>query len=129
MVNVCVPALPPIEATIGIKIARATISSIVASKNPITRDARTAVNRLINNQEKRPLETLIALSVIFSSPTPPSNFISSPASSCITSTISSAVITPISLPLISTTGAETRSNLSNSKATISLSKSALIVTK
>ena len=28
-VKVCVPALPPIEATIGIKTARATIASIV----------------------------------------------------------------------------------------------------
>ena len=101
----------------------------MASNIPITTEARTAVSRLTNNQEKRPLETFNILSVIFSSPTPPRNFISSPASSFITSTISSAVITPINLPFLSTTGAETRSNLSNSIATISLSKSELIVTK
>ena len=35
-VNVCVPALPPIDATIGIKIANATIFSILASNRLIT---------------------------------------------------------------------------------------------
>ena len=54
-VNVCVPALPPIEATIGINIASATTFSIDASKKPITIDATTAVNKLTKSHENRDL--------------------------------------------------------------------------
>ena len=50
-VRVCVPAFPPIEATIGIKIASATTFSIDASNNPITIDATTAVKRLTKSHE------------------------------------------------------------------------------
>ena len=52
-VRACVPALPPIEATIGINTARATICSIVASKKEITIDARIAVIKLTKSQLKR----------------------------------------------------------------------------
>ena len=49
-VMVCVPALPPIEATIGISTASATICSIVASNRLITEEARMAVPRLTSSQ-------------------------------------------------------------------------------
>ena len=52
-VRVWVPALPPIEATIGIRIASATIWSMVASNRPITSEASTAVPRLSKSQAKR----------------------------------------------------------------------------
>ena len=52
-VSVWVPALPPIEATMGISTAKATICSIVASNIEITPDARIAVSRLTKSQEKR----------------------------------------------------------------------------
>ena len=48
--NVWVAAFPPIEATIGINIAKATTFSIFPSNNPITCEAITAVNKFINNQ-------------------------------------------------------------------------------
>ena len=47
MVSVWVPAFPPIEATIGIKIAKATISCIVPSNIEITIEASIAVNKFI----------------------------------------------------------------------------------
>ena len=50
-VNVCVPALPPIEATIGINTASATTFSIDAWKKLITIEATTAVNKFKNNKE------------------------------------------------------------------------------
>ena len=50
-VNVCVPALPPIDATIGIKTAKATTFSIEAWKNAITIEAKTAVSQLIKSHE------------------------------------------------------------------------------
>ena len=49
-VKVCVAALPPIEATIGIKIANATTFSIFSSKKPITKEAITAVIKFNVNQ-------------------------------------------------------------------------------
>lgn len=49
-VKACVPAFPPIDATIGIRIARATTCSIVPSNTEITIDARIAVNKFTNNQ-------------------------------------------------------------------------------
>ena len=52
-VMVCVPALPPIDATIGISTASATICSMVASNRLITSEARIAVPRLTNSQVKR----------------------------------------------------------------------------
>ena len=53
-VTVWVPALPPMEATIGISTASATIRSMVASNSPITAEARMAVSRLISSHELRP---------------------------------------------------------------------------
>ena len=45
-VNVCVPALPPIDATIGINIASATTCFKDDSKIAITNEAAIAVNKL-----------------------------------------------------------------------------------
>ena len=53
MVNVCVPAFPPIDATIGIRIANATTCSMAWSKNAITIDARIAVAKLTSSHENR----------------------------------------------------------------------------
>ena len=53
-VTVCVPALPPIEATIGMSTASATMVSSVLSKRPITIEARTAVNRFNKSHPARP---------------------------------------------------------------------------
>ena len=47
---VWVAALPPIEATIGMSTASATICSIEASKSWMTPEARIAVPRLIASQ-------------------------------------------------------------------------------
>ena len=52
-VSVWVPALPPIEATIGIRMARATSDCRVASKRPMTIDAAMAVIRLMPSQKAR----------------------------------------------------------------------------
>ena len=45
------PALAPIEATIGIKIAKATTFSIAASNRPMTIEATTAVIKFTINHE------------------------------------------------------------------------------
>ena len=47
------PALPLIEATIGIRIASATICSIVAPKRPITAAAKNAVTTLTSSHGMR----------------------------------------------------------------------------
>ena len=52
-VTVCVPALPPIDATIGISTASATIFSIAPSNWPITSEAITAVNRFTASHSPR----------------------------------------------------------------------------
>ena len=44
--SVCIPALPPMEATIGIKKAKTTICSIVAPNKLIQYVARKAVKDL-----------------------------------------------------------------------------------
>ena len=43
--KVCMPALPPIDATIGIKNANTTICSIVAPNKLMHHVAKNAVNR------------------------------------------------------------------------------------
>ena len=106
-VTVCVPALPPIEATMGISTASATSRSMVASKSPITAEATTAVSRLINSHEVRPCIVSQRLERTLESPTPASAIRSSSASSSMTSMTSSMVITPISRPCSSVTGALT----------------------
>ncbi len=109
-VRVWVPALPPIEATIGIRTASATSCWMVPSNTPMTIDAAIAVKRLTSNQVKRDrVVSRIALERSSSSPTPARRIMSSSYSSSITSTTSSTVITPTSRPLSSTTGAEIRS--------------------
>ena len=70
--NVCIPALPPIEATIGIRKAKATTFSISAPKILITHDANNAVARLTNNQLNLLLVFTNTVSVISSFPTPAS---------------------------------------------------------
>ena len=49
--RVCIPAFPPIEATIGIKNAKATICSIVAPNLLITHVAKKAVNKFNIDKE------------------------------------------------------------------------------
>ena len=68
--KVCIPAFPPIEATIGIKKAKATICSIEAPNLLITQVAKSAVKRFNNNQLNLLFVLIITLSVISSSPTP-----------------------------------------------------------
>ena len=50
---VCVPALPPILATTGMRIASATSFSIAAPKAAITRLATSAVPRFATSQRTR----------------------------------------------------------------------------
>ena len=57
-----VPALPPMEAAIGIRTARMTSRSIVVWKRPITTEAATAVSRLTRSQENRALPVSSAAS-------------------------------------------------------------------
>ena len=115
---VWVPALPPIEATIGMRMASATICSIVASNSEITQEASTAVSRLMKSQAKRERVVSSTVSLIVSSaPTPPRCSTCSSASSWITSTMSSAISVPMRRPLSSVTAAETRLYLSKRQAT------------
>ena len=52
-ISVCLPAMPPMLATIGISTASATTFSIVASNRPTTFAARNAVARLMPSQTAR----------------------------------------------------------------------------
>ena len=104
--NVCIPALPPIEATIGIKNANTTICSIVAPNKLIHQVAKKAVNRFSRSQLNLLLVLVITPSVISSSPTPANLKASSSASSCNTVKTSSLIIIPTSLLFLSTTAAE-----------------------
>ena len=106
--KVCIPALPPIEATIGIKKAKATICSIVAPNLLITHVANKAVNKFKSNQLNLLFVFFKILSVISSSPTPASLRTSSSASSFTTVKISSLVIIPTNLLFLSTTPADVR---------------------
>ena len=104
--SVCIPAFPPIEATIGIKKAKTTICSIVAPNKLITQVARKAVNKFNKSQLNRLFVFLNTPSVISSSPTPASLKASSSASSFNTVKTSSYIIIPTSLLFLSTTAAE-----------------------
>ena len=108
MVRLWVPALPPIEAMIGIKTASATNCEMVASNCAMTMDATTAVKRLTASQGKR--WRVVSSTVLLSrlSPTPASRRISSSCSSSSTAIASSIVITPMSRPSALITGAEIR---------------------
>ena len=53
MVMVCVPALPPCPATIGMNAANTAAWAIVLSKSETTAEARKAVPRLITSQGSR----------------------------------------------------------------------------
>ena len=126
-VSVWVPALPPIEATIGMSTASATICSMVASNCQMTVEATIAVPRLTRSQAKRRRVVFHAGSCRSVSLTPPRRMMSSSASSSITPTTSSTVTTPISRPESSTTGAETSPYWWKRYATSSWSISAGIV--
>ena len=106
--NVCIPALPPIDATIGIRNANATICSIVAPKILITHVAKKAVNKFKRSQLNLLFVFLNIPSVISSSPTPASLNTSSSAYSLTMVKISSLVIIPTNLLFLSTTPAEVR---------------------
>ena len=119
--TVWVPAFPPIEATIGIRTAKATNFSISSWNNPITEEARIAVSILSINHEKRPFTVSINEELIDKSLTPVKPWRSSSASSLITSTISSTIITPRSLFILSITGISTSPYCWNNNATSSWS--------
>ena len=104
--NVCIPALPPIEATIGIKKAKTTICSIVAPNKLIHHVAKNAVNKFNSNQLNLLFVFVITPSVISSSPTPASLKASYSASSFNTVKTSSLMIIPTNLLFLSTTAAE-----------------------
>ena len=62
-VKVCVPAFPPMDATIGINMANATTFSILALKRLMTVDASIAVNKLIASHTNLFLVILNAVSI------------------------------------------------------------------
>ena len=53
--SVCVPAFPPIPATIGMSTASATIVAITSSNCAITVEATEAVKRFASSQRTRAL--------------------------------------------------------------------------
>mmetsp|Transcript_23757 Transcript_23757/g.42640 ORF Transcript_23757/g.42640 Transcript_23757/m.42640 type:complete len:259 (-) Transcript_23757:789-1565(-) len=104
-----VPAFPPIDATMGIKTARATICAKAISNCAMTSDARIEVTRFTASHGMRRLVVSRTLSDrADSSPTPARRRMSSSCSSSKTAIASSMVIAPISRPSSSTTGAEIR---------------------
>ncbi len=107
-VSDCVAALPPMEATIGIRTASATSAWMVASNCAITSEARIAVIRFTNSHGKRCRTICAVRSLRLSSPRPASRRMSSSVSSSRTAMASSMVMTPESRPPESTTGAEIR---------------------
>lgn len=52
---VWLPVFPPIPATMGIKVAKATNWEMVCSNTPITREATKAVHKLIASHVQRVL--------------------------------------------------------------------------
>ena len=83
--RVCVPAFPPMDATMGISTASATTSWIVPWNREITIEARTAVARLTVSQINR-LRAVCSEERLMSDslPRPTSRIKSSSASSSIT---------------------------------------------
>ena len=117
-VTVWVPAMPPIEATMGMSAASAATFSMVPSKRPTTAAARNAVARLMpSHTSRRRVEGITPANTSSSSRRPAADMTSCAASSRITSTTSSTVMRPSSLPVVSTTAADTRSRSWNSRAT------------
>ena len=107
-VNVWVPAMPPMLATTGISTASATTFSSVASKLPITHEAKNAVIRLIPNHSARRRDAAqIGANISSSSCKPAIDITECSASSRTTSKTSSTVMRPTSTFSSSTTGAET----------------------
>jgi hypothetical protein len=110
----CVPAIPPVEATIGISAASTTSDSIVASNCVMTTAESDAVNRFTTSHGNLSRAVVSALSVTEASiTTPESRRISSSCSSSSTFIASSMVMTPTSRPAVSTTGVEIRWYLLN----------------
>jgi hypothetical protein len=58
----CVPAIPPVEATMGISAASTTSVAMVSSNCEITMADRDAVKRLMTSQGSRPRAVATALS-------------------------------------------------------------------
>ena len=104
----CVPALPPMDATIGINTAKATIFVIAISNCAITIEAAIEVIKLTANHGIRCLVVSMTRSDSDPSPTPARRIMSSSCSSSRTAIASSMVIRPINRPSPSTTGAEIR---------------------
>ena len=97
------------DATIGIRMARATTCSMVAPKSEITIEARTAVPKFTRSHRKRRLVVSATVQNMSLSPTPARRMMSSSASSWMTSTTSSTMMAPIRRLDSSTTPAEVRS--------------------
>jgi hypothetical protein len=115
---VWVAATPPMLATMGIRMARATTCSSVASKSPITRAAIKAATRLqLSHRTRRRMLLKTGANMSTSSSRPAMESTECSASSRITSTTSSMVMRPRRKLLSSTTGAETRSWFSKILAT------------
>ena len=107
MVRVWVPAIPPMLATTGIRIASATTCSMVSSKRPITHAAMRAVARLVpSHTSRRRAAAPMGPKRSSSSSRPAICMNDRSSSSRMTSTTSSTVMRPRSLPSPSTTGAE-----------------------
>ena len=112
------PAMPPMDATMGMSTASATTFSIVPWNRLMTPEAMKAVSRLMPSQTaRRGAERNTGAKVSSSSSRPAMDMKEWSASSRMTSTTSSMVILPSSRPSLSTTGADTQSLRSNSLAT------------
>ena len=123
-VSVCVAALPPIPATMGMNTASAVICEIVPSNNLTTEAAMNAVNRFTISHGSRFLSDSRAGVKTRSSPARPANrYRSSVASSLMTSMTSSTVMMPTSLFSSSTTGIASRLYDATIRATSSWSVS------
>ena len=115
-VSVCVPAIPPMLATVG--ITRTTTLAILSSNRLITAAAISAVMSLMPSQTARlrPAQRTGA-KVSWSTSRPAGPTTVSSASSKMPSTSSSMVTRPNKWPASSTTGAEIRSCSQNKRAT------------
>ena len=91
-VRVWVPALPPMEAAMGLITASAASLAIDPWKMPITQEARMAVPRLINSHQNRDRVIPMMVSPRPRSDTPARASMSSSLSSWMTPTMSSTVI-------------------------------------
>ena len=106
--RVWVPALPPRDETMGMRMARAITWAMAPWKAPITLEATAAVPRFSTSQGRRERTAPARLASRPTSDTPARARMSSSPSSRMTPTMSSTVNWPTSRPPGSTTGAEIR---------------------